>query len=90
MSNEAAERWAELAAKVQAEVVVQDSADPGVPISGYQVKRALLHSRQDLVVVATLLTGLNQQADALDRKGRLIARLLWVMVTLLAVIVVRG
>lgn len=88
MSNEPAEKWSELAAKVQAEVIAQDATDPDLPISGHQVKRALLHSRQDLVVVAALLTGLNQQAGVLNRTGRLIARLLWVVVVLLVLIVV--
>ena len=76
-------KWAELAAKAQADVIRADAADPGVPISAHDAKRAVLHTRHDMVMVTLLLVTLNNQAEGIDRKARSIVRLLW---TILAVV----
>ena len=84
-----ATKWADFAGKVQGDVIVADAADQGSPISDHDVKRATLHTRHDMVLLATHLAFLNAQAEALDRKARWIVRLLWVIIVLLAVLAFR-
>ena len=87
MKTDLVNEWVELAAKVQADVIASDAADPGAPISTHDAKRAVLHTRQDMVMVLTLLGGLIQQVGAIDQKSRTLVRLLWVVTVLLVIIV---
>jgi hypothetical protein len=64
-------------------------ADPGEPITDHDFRRAVLHTRQDMVLVVTLLAGLCEEAG----KGKKLARttnvLLSVIAARLAVAVIR-
>jgi hypothetical protein len=88
MSNNPA-KWVELAAQIQAEVIAEDAADPGAPISGHQVKRAMLHTRHDMVMVVSLLGTLTHQADKLEKSIRAIVRIGWLVTALLIIIAAR-
>ena len=89
MSLPDAEKWVAFAAKVQSDLIASDAADPGVPINDHDVRRATLHTRQDMVLLATHLAFLNAQAETLERKSTTMTRLLWVIAIILVVIALR-
>ena len=89
MITDRVNEWVELAAKVQAEVIASDAAHPGTPISNHDVKRAVLHTRHDMIMVVAMLGGLIHQVDAIDKKSRTLVRLLSVITVLLAIILTR-
>ena len=81
-------KWVKFAGEVQADVIAADASDPGSPIGDHDVRRATLHTRQDMVLLATHLAFLNAQAELLERKMLWVVRLLWAIVTLLTVIAI--
>jgi hypothetical protein len=64
-----AEKWVAFAAKVQADLIAFDAADPGAPITDHEVKRAALHTRHDMVLLTTHLAFLNAQVRTPVLKG---------------------
>lgn len=74
--------WLRLAAKIQADVIAEDASDPGSPISAHDAKRAVLHTRHDMIMLISLLTTLNQSADAANRRLRI---MMWLLVGLIVV-----
>lgn len=90
MGMDSRSKWLELAQVAQANVIEQDAADPGPPITEHEVMRATLHTRQDMVMVVTLLAGLIHQTEALHKRARTTNLLLAVIVLLLVIGIVRA
>ncbi|MDY7524563.1 hypothetical protein [Sphingomonas sp. 10B4] len=79
----------EIAADAQAEVIAKDAADPGEPITDHDWRRAVFHTRQDMVLVVTLLAGLCEEAVNRKKQARTTNILLAVITALLVVAVMR-
>jgi hypothetical protein len=65
------------------------ATDPRVPVNDHDVKRATLHTRQDMVLLVTHLAFLNAQAETIDRRSVTMTRLLWAIVVVLFIIAIR-
>jgi hypothetical protein len=72
-------KWVEFAAKVQADVMAQDAANAGPPVTADESRKATFYIRQDLILVTSHLTFLNQHAENIDRKLKTIVRMLWLI-----------
>jgi hypothetical protein len=72
-------KWVEFAAKVQADVISQDAANAGTPVTADESRKATLNIRQDLVLVTSHLMFLNQHAENIDRRLKTIVRMLWLI-----------
>jgi hypothetical protein len=82
-------KWVEFAAKVQADVIAQDAANTGPTISADASRKAISYIRQDLVLVASHLTFLNQHAENIHQTLKTIVRLLWAISAIALLILIQ-
>ena len=78
--------WDERAARLQDGVRASDARDAAgfeVPISAFETRKAVTHTRQDIVMLVSLASSLNAQAQT-------IKRLLIAVVVLLAYLAIRA